>query len=136
MGKELMLQVVVQGIRSTTGRVVACPVAFLQQRYPHPGAPATTVPENSLGTFRGQGRLQVMQEFFDFILIERQCGRLGIVQLITQQEPWPIARRTSAPTEPPSDHRAAAGQQPVEQQVQFRVRHTAVVIDKQPGRCR
>ena len=116
--EQLVLQVVEQGF-------VRVPVAF-KQSDTHSGAPAGAELQHLVGAGPGQ--------VLDFAGVKRQLGSAAFPQLIIKQQPGPVAGRPPPRADPPGQGRAAGRQNAVKQPIQFRRRHAAEVIEKQPGR--
>lgn len=83
-GEQFVLQIIEQGVRSAVQRVVARPVAFVQQRNAHTGAPAATEADDfARGNVRFGG-CQVLQQRGNFRLIEGQRRALAVIQIIVE----------------------------------------------------
>ena len=134
--EQFVMQVVEQDRRATTLQfVAAAPIAVLHG-HPDARAPTCAALINPLAGVGTQLMGQLRDQLLDLAPVEGQFARRRFVQIVVEQQAWPIAVRSPPAGQPPGQRRAAGVQQAIEQGVQLGRRSTAIIVDKQPGRAR
>jgi hypothetical protein len=72
------------------------------------------------------------EELLDILDAKHQGFRVELIQLVVEQQARPVAVRTPATIEPQVQRGTAGVQQTVEQLVQLRIGHPAIIVQEQP----